>query len=161
MATAFKMSYTTGGSVTITLASLASSATAGRESTVVDNSTNLDLDAHLYCRFVPQSGTPANDKGVYVYGYGLADATPNYPDNLTGADAACTPTSEANLTLLSFVNIAASATAGGRWIGSIAMLLGGMPIKWGIFVRNYCGFALSATEGNHIHTYNRVQTQGV
>lgn len=161
MATAFKMSYTTGGSVTCTLASLASSATAGRESTVVDNSTNLDLDAHLYARFKPQSGTPANDKGVYVYGYGLADAVPNYPDNLTGADAAATPTSEANLTLLSFVNIATSATAGGRFVGSLAMILGGMPIKWGLFIRNYCGFALSATAGDHQLTYDRIQTQGV
>lgn len=146
--------------VTITLASLASSATAGRESTVVSNTTNLDLDIHLYAAFTPQSGTPANDKCVYVRGYGTTGGT-KYPDNATGADAALTPTSESNLTLLGVVNIGASATKGAAFLGSIATAFGSMPEKWGVWVRNYCGFTLSATAGNHEITYNRVQTQGV
>lgn len=160
--TAFKMAYPSGGSpaaVTITLNSLASSATAGRESTVVSNTTNLDLDAHLYAAFLPQAGTPANDKGVHVLGYGTnGDAV--YPDNVTGSDAALTPTSEANLAYLGFVNIVVSTTRGARFIGSLATAFGSMPEKWGVFVRNYCGFTLNASTGNSI-TYNRVQTQGV
>lgn len=146
--------------VTITLASLASSATAGRESTVVSNTSNLDLDHQLYAAFLPQAGTPANDKGVYVFGYGTAGGT-EYPDNVTGADAALTPTSEANLTYMDFVNIAVSTTRGAKFIGSVATRFGSMPEKIGYFVRNYCGFTLNATGSNHKLTYNRVQSQGV
>ncbi|HZS22277.1 MAG TPA: hypothetical protein VFA63_15010 [Pseudonocardiaceae bacterium] len=161
MATAFKMAYAGADTaVTITLASLASSATAGRESTVVSNTSNLDLDVQLFAFFTPQAGSPANDKGVYVRGYGTAGTTV-YPDNVTGSDAALTPTSESNLTLLGFVNIAVSTTRGGAFLGSVATAFGSMPEKWGVWVRNYCGFALSATGSASGVTYNRVQTQGV
>jgi hypothetical protein len=161
MATTFKMVYVAPDvAVTITLASLASSATAGRESTVISNTTNLDLDHQLFAFFTPQAGTPANDKGVYVYGYGTAGTTV-YPDNVTGADAALTPTSEGNLTLMGFVNIAVSTTRGGKFLGSVATAFGSMPEKLGYWVRDYCGFALSATGSASGVTYNRVQTQGV
>lgn len=80
---------------------------------------------------------------------------------MTGADAALTPTSENNLTLLGFVNIAVSTTRGAAFLGSLATAFGSMPEKWGVWVRNYCGFTLNATGSNHKVTYNRVQTQGV
>lgn len=146
--------------VTITLASLASSATAGRESTIVSNSANLDVDHHVYAGFKPQAGTPANDKGVYVFAYGTAGTT-HYPDNITGADANLTPTSEGNLALFGFVNIATSNTRGAKFLGSAAALFGGMPEKIGYFVRNFCGFTLTVTAGDHELTYNRIQVQGV
>lgn len=161
MATVFQIDYEgPDTAVTITLASLASSATAGQESTVISNTTNLDLDHQLMAFFTPQAGTPANDKGVYVYGYGTAGTTV-YPDNITGADSARTPTSEANLTLMGFVNIAVSTTRGGKFLGSVATAFGSMPEKLGYFVRNYCAFALSATGSASGLTYNRVRMQGV
>lgn len=161
MATSFKMEYVSPDvAVTITLASLASSLTAGRESTVVSNTTNLDLDHQLMAFFTPQAGTPANDKGVYVRGYGTAGTTV-YPDNVTGADAALTPTSESNLTWIGFVNIVTTATRGGSFLGSVATVFGSMPEKIGYWARNYCGFALSATGSASGLTYNRVRTQGV
>lgn len=158
--TAFTLDYNgPDTAVTITLNSLASSATAGVESDVVSNTSNLDLDQHLFAAFLPQAGTPANDKGIYVYGYGTTGGT-KYPDNLTGANSARTPTSEGNLTLLGFVNIPTSTTRGARFMGSLATAFGSMPEKWGVWVRNYCGFALNASTGNEI-VYNRVQSQGV
>lgn len=165
MSTAFKLAYTGADTaVTITLASLGNSAagSAGRESTVVSNTSNLDLDIHLYAAFTPQSGTPANDKCVYVRVYGTTGGT-KYPEQITGADAACTltATGETNLKLLGPVTISTSATKGSAFLDSLATAFGSLPEKWGLHVRNYCGFALSATGGTHEITYNRVQTQGV
>lgn len=142
--------------ITCTLASLASSATAGRESTVVSNLTNLWLDAlvSVSCRL--QAGSPANDTAIYVFAYGTVDfTTPVYPDKVTGADAAITLDDPTQLPLLG--SIYAPLSGGLTWKGgpwSVARLFGGvLPEKWGIVVRNYTGIALTATEGDHKKIY--------
>lgn len=137
--------------ITCTMASLASSATAGREGTAIDNTSNLYLDALVMLVVALQAGTPANDKAVYVYGAGTVDAaTPQWPDAFTGTDAAITFNSPANARLLGTVYAPTSAGTfkGGPW--SMASLHGGtLPEKWSIAVQNYTGIALHATEGNH------------
>ncbi len=144
--------------ITCTLASLASSATAGREGTAVDNTSNLYLDALVAVSVKLQSGTPGNDKSVYVYVAGTVDAaTPTWPDAITGSDAAITFNSPVNLRLLGVIAApTASATfKGGPW--SVAAAFGGvMPEKWSIAVRNYTNIALDATEGNHKKIYQGV-----
>lgn len=147
--------------LTITLASLGNSATAGRESTVVSNTSNLFVDAGLYAKVLPQSGTPANDLTTYVYVYGTTGGT-KYPDNLTGADAAVTPTSEQNLGNPFTIRHATSATTAAKFFGGIATLFGGsMPEKWGVFLRTFQGFALNATGSNHEVVYQGYHGQSV
>src|SRR4051794_10240887 len=77
MSSDFKNKYgTTNQAITITLNSLASSATAGRQSTVIDNRTNLFMDALVAMLLtIPTGGTVANDKCVYVKLFGTADDT--------------------------------------------------------------------------------------
>jgi hypothetical protein len=61
------------------------------------------------------------------------------------------------LRLIGVVNIAAINTTykGGPW--AVAPAFGGiLPQYWGIVVRNYCGTALHATEGNHDAKYSGV-----
>jgi hypothetical protein len=128
--------------LTITLNGLASSATGARESTVVDNGTNLYLDALVTVIFELAAGSPANDKAVYVYAYGSEDGT-NYTDNATGADAAITLRDPTNLRL---IGVIACPDAGGLSYKShpmsVAAAFGGrLPRKWGIVVRNYTGVA--------------------
>lgn len=140
---------------TITLASLA--AAAARESTVIDNTSNLFLDALVELRIKLQAGTPGADKRVYVWAYGTVDAaTPVYPDAVTGADAAITLNSPKNLRLLGLIEAPTSAGTftGGPW--SIAQLFGSMPEKWGIVVENQTNIALTATEGDHKKLYQGV-----
>ena len=141
---------TSNQSLTITLTSLASSATAGRESAAVNNSSDLFLDVLVMAKVVLAAGTIANDRAVYVYAYGSVDGGSNYPDNVTGADAAITMTDPTNLRLLGVLNTPTSAGTykAGPW--SLASAFGGvMPERWGVAVRNYSGIALSATASDH------------
>jgi hypothetical protein len=152
-----KQAFGTSTAITITLASLASSATAARESTVIDNTTNLFLDALVFVQIALQTGTPANDKAVYVYAYGSEDGS-EYTDNATGSDAAITLRDPTNLRLIGIVNCPDS---GGLTYKSnpmsVAVAFGGlMPRKWGIVIRNYTGVTLSATGGAHEARYTGV-----
>jgi hypothetical protein len=142
-----KEGFGTSTAITITLNSLASSATAGRESTVVDNSANKFLDALVTVILTIGTGTPANDKAAYIYAYGSEDGT-NYTDNATGSDAAITLNDPTNLRL---VHVIAMPTASLTYkvVFSIAAAFGGvLPRKWGIVVRNYCGITLAASNNS-------------
>lgn len=152
-----KLAYSSSTSLTLTLASLASSATAGRESTAVDNGTNKYLDALVQVHAKLQTGTPANDKAVYIYAYGSEDGS-NYTDNATGSDAAITLRDPTNLKLLGVIACPDSgALTYKSHPMSVAEAFGGvLPRKWGIAVRNYTGVALSATEADHAYRYTGV-----
>lgn len=151
-----KQALASSTALTITLASLASSATAGRESTVVDNSSNLYFDAQLTVRIKLTSGTIANDQCVHVYLYASEDGS-TYTDNNTGADAAITPASPTNLIYLDKIATPAQSTSYTKTFGGIAQTFGGtLPRKWGVVIRNYSGIALTATAGDHAISYSGV-----
>jgi hypothetical protein len=140
------VAYGTSTAITITLNSLASSATAGRESTAIDNSSNKYVDAVCQVTVKIATGTPANDKAVYVYAYGSEDGT-IYTDNATGSDAAITLRDPTNVRL---VCVIPTPDAGNLTYESspfsIAQAFGGhMPRKWGLIVRNYSGQALEGS----------------
>lgn len=146
-----KVAYGSSTSIDITLASLADSATVGRESTVVSNAANLFLDAHVSCKFKPQnSGSITAPSVIYVWAYASIDGGTTYTDTATGTDAACTINNPNQLRLLGVVNVAAINTTykAGPW--SVAQAFGGkVPQRWGVIVVNDCGTALSSTEGDH------------
>lgn len=163
MATIKALYGTEAQAITCTIASLASSSTAGRESTAIDNTTNLFLDALVQVSVKTAAGALGNDKAVYVYVAGTVDAaTPTWPDNVTGADAAITLVNPTELKLLGTIFCPASSTTykGGPW--SVAEKFGmWLPEKWSIVVVNFTGQALDATEGNHKKIYQGLQAQSV
>jgi hypothetical protein len=146
-----KTAYGTNGQTfTCTLASLGSSATAGRESTAVDNTSDLFLDALVMLKVKTSASALANDKAVYVYAYGTVDNGTTYGDVCTGSDAAVTLTSPSELPLIGVIYCPSTSTTykGGPF--SVARAFGGrLPAKWGIVVRNYTGQNLDGTEGSH------------
>lgn len=151
-----KLSFASSSSITCTLASLASA--SARESTVIDNGTNLYVDALVYLAVKLQTGTPSADKAVYVYAYGSEDGT-NYTDNATGSDAAVTMRSPTNLRLLGVINTPDSGALTYKGVFPVAVAFGGiLPRKWGIVVQNVTGIALDATEGNHTKSYTGLYT---
>lgn len=152
-----KLAFGTSTSITCTLASLASSATAGRECTAIDNSSNLYLDAIIRVHFKLQTGTPANDKAAYVFLYGSEDGT-NYTDNATGSNAAITMRVPTNLPLGGVILCpdAGALTYKSNPIAVAGAFGGTLPRKWGFALRNYTGVAGDATEGNHAKTYSGV-----
>lgn len=170
-----KVKYPSTSSValTIDLSSLASGSagvfTAGRESTAVDNTSNLDVD-HLLSGVIRAGTSPTASRYINVYAYAnisSASGTPTYPDVLDGTDSAETFTS-ANV-MSGIVKLVASLIIDSTsnrdyFFGpvSIASLFGGvLPKFWGVFVAHDTAVALNATGGNHVLTYERIQAQTV
>jgi hypothetical protein len=147
-----------GQALTITLASLADSSTAGRESTAVDNGTDLFLDVLITCKVKTQnSGSIVAPSAAFVWAYASVDNGTEYPDAVTGTDAAITLNNPTQLKLLGAVYAAAINTTykGGPW--SLAALYGGrMPEVWGVVVVNDTGTALSATGSDHSVEYQGI-----
>ena len=139
-----KIAYGTSTAITITLNGLESSATAGRESTAIDNTINKFLDALVTVTLKAADLVLANDKAAYVYAYGSEDGT-NYSGMAGGLDAANNPKA---LPLVKVILLEQNTIQ--RVVFAIAQAFGGvMPRKWGIVVRNYSGQNLAA-EGNSV-----------
>lgn len=151
-----KTSYGSATAVTITVNSLANG--SARESTAIDNTSNVYLDAMLYVALKLTAGSPSG--GLDVYLYGSADGT-NYDDNATGSDAAITLRTNPNFMLLGRIQTAtAGALTWKKSFMSIAAAFGGvLPRKWGVIIVNNSGFALDSS-GNSI-TYSGIHAQHV
>ena len=86
-----KQAFNTAATFTCTLASLANStAGVGRQSTVIDNSANLFMDAIVTIKIkTGASGTAANGF-ISVYAFGTTDGGTTYTDGFGASDAAAT-----------------------------------------------------------------------
>lgn len=156
-----KIAYASSVALTIGLATgpLASSTTflAGRESTVIDNTSNLYIDGRLTAR-ITTGTTPTVDTEIRVYGYTSLDDTPTYPDTITGTDGTRTLTNayilENALLVLGATGVAATSniTYPIRLL-SVAEAFGLHPKRCGVFVVHNTGVNLNATGGNHVLAY--------
>ena len=170
-----KLKYpsTSSTALTIGLASLGSGSagvyTAGRESTSVDNTTNLDCD-HILSGQITTGTGPTASRSINVYvaaPLSVSSGTPTWPDVLDGTDSAETFTS-ANV-MNGIVKLAASITTDSTsdraytFSGvSVASLFGGsLPPFYVVYVAHDSGVNLNATAGNHLIHYYRVQAQTV
>lgn len=155
--------------ITCTTASLASDTNllAGRASTAVDNTSNLDID-HLISGAIRTGTSPTVSTTIEVWAYSylsIASGTPTYADAITGTDANKTMTStnvkNAGLRLIAAILI--DNTTGRDYPippTSIAALFGGaLPPFWGVFVVHNTAVALNATQV--ALQYERVQAQTV
>jgi hypothetical protein len=173
MAADYKIKYATPVDLTITLASLATSSTrvAGRESTAVDNGTNLYVDALVAGKFTVGT-TPTISTFIDVWIYAARDETPTYPTlvttGITGSDAGATAATEgirSNAMRLG-ATVLVDATTSDRGYDfapfSVAALYGGvLPRRWGVFVTHNTGVNLNSTGGNHKITYTGIHGQSV
>lgn len=159
MATTDNIQYATSTAITCTLASLASSSTAGRGCAAVDNTTNKYDDAMLTVAVKTSASALANDKACYGYLYGSEDGTvySGSSAEAQGTDAAMTLDSPTNMKGPYVLACPASSTTYRLVIGSVAAAFGGvLPRKWGFMWQNYTGQALDSTEGNHQKTYTGI-----
>lgn len=147
-----KQAYGTSTALTITLNSLGSG--AARESTVVDNGTNLFLDAKV--RVTVNVGVVANPKEVVIYVYQSEDGTV-YEDPATGTDAAITLEDPPVMRVARVIPTPTSSKAYEAVFSVAAACGGSLPRKWGIVVSNQTGAALAAT-GNSASFSGEYQT---
>lgn len=162
-----KLALASSASLTITLASLATSSTltAGREATAVDNGTNLYLDYHVGGK-ITTGTSPTDNRLIVIYAVGAVNDTPTWPDVFDGTDSAETVTStEIRDAALSW--FASSDTDNTSdvtyWFKpcSIAAAFGGIvPDQWTLWVTHSTGVNLNATGSNHALSYTGVYQTG-
>ncbi len=150
--------------LTLTAASLATSSTltVGRESTVVSNATNLDLD-HLLSGLITTGTSPTGGSiQVWIYSVSkLVSSTYTYTGGATGSDAALTLVAEVRNQLALAYSVPVNTTSNTGYHlrpRSIASLFGGvMPLAWGAWLVHSTGVNLNSTAGNHYLHYTRVK----
>lgn len=145
--------------VTVTLASLVNSTTLStgyRQSTAVDNSTNLYLDALITGKFTTGTGAGASGYiSLYLVGW---DGT-EYSNNATGTDG--TFTADATANLIPIYTIAANVASSTFYLPPLLVAQSAgllwLPQKWAIIVQNVSGSTLSSTGSNHLIEYQGIQ----
>ena len=157
-----KEAFASSAAFTITLASLASDTNlvAGRESTAIDNGTNLYPD-YLVGGKIRTGNSPTAARKIEVWAYGEINDTPTYPAGVTGSDANLTLNSldikAAALALLAVMGTDATSDRD-YWMRptSIATAFGIMPRKFGLYVVHNTAANLNSTGGNHVLNYKGV-----
>lgn len=149
-----KLAFGAAQTMTVTnLHSLASSATAGWQSDVVDNTANLYEDALVQVVLDFANTAPANEKAVFVFAYAGLETT--YSNPASGSEGAITLPSIANGNPLCIRQIGTVPYTTQDEVAesspmSVAQAFGGiLPPKWGIIILNYSGAALAAS-GNTV-----------
>jgi hypothetical protein len=165
MTTTDKINYnnaTYGTAITCTLNSLAASLTVGRQSTPVDNTANLFIDAAITAIIKNGSSAPGGSASVYIYGFGQYDGVPDYDqdDGVMGAaDAGYTINSPTNLHG-PIVMYTPTASKIYNKTFNLSQLFGGLiPAKWGLVVCQDTGQAL-ASSGNSLSYTGIYMTNG-
>lgn len=156
-----KLKYGTSVVVTCTLANLPT-ATAW-QSTAMDNSGLLAVDASLYMRIgLMTGGTTGNENMVHIYFYGSQDKT-KFSDDVSGVDAAFAIKTTHNLRGPFSLNFqgATAAPAFCAVIPSVASYFGGvLPVYWGVVVHNRTNTKL-ATGTTMTASYTPIYLQSV
>jgi len=128
-----KEKFATSSSITLTINGLTQD--SARESTAIDNTSNLYDDVLLYLAINVANSAMGSDKAIFVYLYASEDGT-NYTDNATGTDAALTMRSPTNLILLDRIETPTQNIVYKK-VWAIAQAFGGViPRKWGVVIHN-------------------------
>jgi hypothetical protein len=162
-----KLAYSASTPITCTLnpAATGIGTNSARNSTVVDNTVNLFLDALVGVSVKTAAGSLATSPYVNVYAYAIVDGT-NYTDQdrmaSAGLDGAFTlGGSPLNVKLIGTVNLKTAATATYGGLFSVASAFGGsLPPKWGIVIENQSGLALDNSAPGAVSYYGVSLTSG-
>lgn len=138
-----KQKYGTNGqTVTVTLTSLASSSM--RQSTYVDNATNLFFNALVTASITLGSSGVSSTGVINIYAYASVDGGSLYSSGATGSDAAYS-TEKLNLVLVASLDSNANSEVVSTTFDIASGFGGVMPERWGLVVENATGAALAAS----------------
>lgn len=158
-----KIAYAASATITIAPENVATSSTfvAGVESNVIDNTTNLYVDALVGGTWTCGT-TPTTNTQVLIYVFSVRDDTPTYPDVMDGTSSAETVTSagvgRGFLKLGAVIDVDSTTSNRAYDVAfSVAQLFGGvMPLKWGLFITHNTGVNSNSTSGNHVWKYTGI-----
>src|SRR3990167_4072230 len=139
-----------GQALTCTVASLANASM--RESTAIDNTTNLFLNALVTAKIKLNSAGVSATGYINIHAYATTDGGTTYSAGATGTDAAFSG-EKTNLVLVASLTANANSMTATA-VFDIASAFGGvMPDHWGLVVENQSGAALDSTGSNHFLKY--------
>jgi hypothetical protein len=153
-----RVGYGASAAISNSIASLASSSglTAGYESGVLDNQSDLFLDYLIAGRIT--TGTSPTAGVIEVWAIGALDDTPIWPDVFDGTPGAETITNRDILGAFGRLVVAiptVTTSDQGYWFGpvSLASLFGGsVPKRIVFFTTHNTGVNLNSTGSNHLLT---------
>jgi hypothetical protein len=150
---------TANQSITIGVASLAS--TSSRESSYIDNASNLFMDVKITAKIKANSTGVSSTGMVNIYAYATVDGGSTYSGAASGSDAAYSG-EKTNLVYVGSITLNANSMTGiGTFSLARAFGYGGIPERWGLVIENLSGAALDSTAGNHSIAYQGVLAQTV
>lgn len=150
-----KLKYATHAAMTITLASLANG--SARQSTEIDNSSDLYIDALVQVKVKTNSSGVNSYGSIAIYVYASVDDGTTRAGGAGATDNAITFENPPNLTFIGTMTANANNTTYISSPFSVAAAFGGiLPERWGVALKNLTGAALSATGSDH-----SVQFQGI
>lgn len=149
MATLLKPSYGSSATITFTVSGLAtdSNLLAGRQSAIVNNNTDLAVDAIVGWSIL--TGTTTANTVIEIWANGTWDDGTTYIAGGGGGDAALSPATvgiKRGMKLLAVIDV--TDTTGRTFTGmaSIAQAFGGtMPQRWHLYIVHNTGANLSTT----------------
>lgn len=153
-ATVDNIKYSASTAITMTTNSLAASVTTCRQSTVIDNSSNLYVDAYVTIISSTSNSALGSSFTIPVYISGSEDGTNFDHDNaaLGASDASYTINAATNLKRAALIN---AGTPGTSYIYtfSVAQLFGGaMPRKWAVIECNDTNQTLAGSGNSSSYT---------
>lgn len=160
MATA-SLFYATPATITFAPTTLASDTAliAGYQSAVVDNASNLYLDAQVGGK-ITTGTSPTAARQIEIYAFGSYDGT-TFQAGAGGGAGTFSPTGEKTLMRrLEVIPTDNTSNHTYEWMcGSLAAAFDGqLPVEWGIYIVHNTGVALHATGGNHELKYTGIKT---
>ena len=157
----FKIKYGALADLGMNLGALADS--AAYESTVVDNETDLFVDAFVFAKIKShESSVPTGEKACHFYVYGALDDAEPTSDGTDGVEGTFTLSDAAHLGYLGslYFTAAAQTIEGHPWSVADAFR-GAVPAKWGVVIVNKTGAALDLTDGDHTVKFRGIHYQTV
>ena len=147
--------------VTVTLASLASSATftVGRQSTLLDQKDTDDAIDVMLGGKVTTGTSPTSNAQIRIHAIGTYDDV-TFTAGAGATDAGLTPDDPSLLPLAWIIPVSSTSNKSYRW-GPVSLLRVFrslvLPAQWGVWITHNCGAALHATAGNHEVKYMPVK----
>lgn len=156
-----KAAYGSSAAFTLTLASLASdtSLVAGRQSTPIDNTSNLYSDYLLTNTKVTTGTSPTAARQIEMWVFASMDDSPTYPDTFSTGDAnrSLTTADIKAASCAPWIIIPTDNTSNRGYPTrptSLASLHGNScPKRFGIWCVHNTAVVLNATGGNHVQSY--------
>jgi hypothetical protein len=147
--------------LTITLASLAASATAGQESTAVNAGSGGDdcFDAEVWGQIMTGT-TPANASQIEIWLYGGGNSG-ELSGGAAGSNGGLTPSNKTLMKLAQIIQVTNTSNVAHEFhLGSVAAYFGNlMPEYWGVWVLNNTNVALNSTGSNHWIKYRSIKAE--